>query len=205
MVIADQPVAQDTCSFGRIGRGVVRGMAALAGGLVLEQPGDLGEREAGVVAQALDEAEPLQIRVVVEAIVALGAGRGREKPQLLVVAHGARRQSDFGSRLMNAKQSDWVVDGLPRFQPWLHHTATLPFTRTYRTGAGRLVASWWRTEREPFDVTVARASVRVTGERVRCWLDLDEIGVELEPGHAGGLLGSGAPVRGRDGSSKAAM
>jgi hypothetical protein len=80
-------------------------MAALAGFFILEQSGDLGEGEAGVVAEALDKAEPLQIRLVVEAVVALGAGRGSEKPQLLVVAHGPRRQPDFGSRLMNAQQA----------------------------------------------------------------------------------------------------
>src|ERR1035437_10502158 len=47
VVVADQPVAQDTCSYGLVGSGVVGGMAALAGGLVLQQSGDLGGRGAG--------------------------------------------------------------------------------------------------------------------------------------------------------------
>jgi hypothetical protein len=105
VVIADQPVAQDTCSFGRIGSGVESSVAALAGRLVLEQSGDLGQREAGVVAKPLYEAKPLQIRVVVEAVVAFRSSRWGEQPDLLVVAHGTRRQPDFGSRLMNTQQA----------------------------------------------------------------------------------------------------
>src|SRR4051812_22558699 len=47
---------------------------ALAGGIVLEQLADLGEREAGVVAQAADELEPIEIRGVVQPVVAVRAG-----------------------------------------------------------------------------------------------------------------------------------
>ena len=76
MLISRAAIPQDLQPLGRVGRGVVGLVPALAGGLVLEQLGDLGQREAGVVAQALDEAEPLDVRGVVEAIVTVGPGGG---------------------------------------------------------------------------------------------------------------------------------
>ena len=64
--------------------GVLRGAeplsVALAGGLVLEELADLGEREAGVVAQLLDVAQPLQVRGVVQPIRALGPAAGSRRP-----------------------------------------------------------------------------------------------------------------------------
>jgi hypothetical protein len=52
--------------------GVARRAEALAvagrGGLVLEQLADLGEAEPGVVAEALDEPEALEVVLVVEAV-----------------------------------------------------------------------------------------------------------------------------------------
>ena len=53
---------------------------ALAGGLVLEQLADLGEREPGVVAKAADELESVEVRGVVEAVVAIGASRRLRSP-----------------------------------------------------------------------------------------------------------------------------
>ena len=41
-----------------------------AGSLVLEKPADLGDREPGVVAEALDEAEPVDVELVEEPVVA---------------------------------------------------------------------------------------------------------------------------------------
>ena len=77
---------------------------ALAGVLVLEQLADLGEREAGVVAQAPDEPQALEVRGVVQAIVAVGA-RGRlEQTDLLVVADRAGRQAGLGGDLLDPQQ-----------------------------------------------------------------------------------------------------
>ena len=53
---------------------------ALAGGLVLEQLADLGEREPSLVAQLLDGAEALEIGRVVQAVRAVGSGRRLEEP-----------------------------------------------------------------------------------------------------------------------------
>src|ERR1035437_1669625 len=56
-------------------RGLSSVATAFASSLALQQLGDLGQREAGVVAEPLDEAEPLYVRVVVEAVIALRSSR----------------------------------------------------------------------------------------------------------------------------------
>src|SRR5207247_9674813 len=62
-------------------RGVRRRPEAVAiagsGSLVLEHLGDLGEAETGLVTEALDESQPLDVIVVVEPVVATDAGRRR--------------------------------------------------------------------------------------------------------------------------------
>ena len=88
-------------------------VAALAGRLVLEQLGDLAEREAGVVAKPLDEFEPLDVGFVVEAVVAFGPGRGLEQAQLFVIANGSGRQPDLRGRLLDAEQTGLGADGVP--------------------------------------------------------------------------------------------
>ena len=92
-------------SLGRVGRVGQALAVALARRLVLEQLADLGEREPGVVAQALDEPQPLEVGRVVQAVVAVGA-RGRlEQPDLLVVADRAGRQADLGRDLLDPEES----------------------------------------------------------------------------------------------------
>ena len=59
---------------------------AFARGVVLEQLADLGEREPGVVAEAADEQQALEVGCVVEPVVAVGSGRRLEQADLLVVA-----------------------------------------------------------------------------------------------------------------------
>jgi hypothetical protein len=81
------------------------GVAALSGFLVLEQLSDLRERETGIVAEVLDEPQSLDIRGVVEAVVALGPGGGAEQPHLFVVAHRSGRQANLRGGLLDAQES----------------------------------------------------------------------------------------------------
>ena len=81
---------------------------AFARRFVLEQLADLGEGEAGVVAQAPDETQPLDVRLVVEAVGALGAGGGLQEPDFLVIADGPWRQADLGGDLLDAQESGIV-------------------------------------------------------------------------------------------------
>ena len=78
---------------------------ALARGVVLEQLADLGEREPGVVAQAPDELEPVEVRGVVEAIVAVRARGRREQADLFVVADRAGRQACLGRDLVDPQEA----------------------------------------------------------------------------------------------------
>ena len=70
--------SEEDAAFGGVGRLAEPLAVPCAGRLVLEQLADLGQREAGVVAQAPDELEPVEVRRVVEAVVAVGAG-GRSR------------------------------------------------------------------------------------------------------------------------------
>ena len=83
----------------RIGRLAEALAITLAGDLILEQLADLGQREAGVVAQALDETQAFDVGWVVQAVVAVGAGGRLEEPDLLVVADRPGGQAEFGEGL----------------------------------------------------------------------------------------------------------
>ena len=100
---------------------------AFARGLVLEQLADLGEREAGVVAEALDEAQPFEVAGVEEAVVAVGSGGRLQQPELLVVADRAGRQADFGRDLLDAEEA------------------------RARSGVDRM--AWWTLDMQPIDTT----------------------------------------------------
>ncbi len=84
---------------------------ALAGGVVLEQLADLGEREPGVVAQAADELQPIEIRGVVQPVVAVRAGGRLEQADLLVVADRAGRQAGLGRDLVDPQQARFGLAG----------------------------------------------------------------------------------------------
>ena len=72
---------EDECPpLGRIMGGAEALPIAFAGGLVLEQLADLGEREPSLVAQLLDGAEALEIGRVVEAVRAFRSSRRLEQP-----------------------------------------------------------------------------------------------------------------------------
>jgi hypothetical protein len=76
-----------------------------AGLLVLQQVPDVRQREAGIVTQAADETQPLQVLAVVETVRTLGTGRRGEQSELLVVADGARREAGLGRDLLDAQQA----------------------------------------------------------------------------------------------------
>ena len=87
-------------------RGVCQPLAvAHAGRLVLEHLADLGEREAGVVAEALDDPQTVDVGWVVEAVVAVGAGRRGQEAHLLVVADRAGRQAELRRDLVDAQEA----------------------------------------------------------------------------------------------------
>ncbi len=73
-------IDEDGATLGRISGRPEPLAVALAGGLVLEQLADLGQREAGVVAQAADEAQAVEVGGVVQAIVAVRSGGGSRRP-----------------------------------------------------------------------------------------------------------------------------
>ena len=98
-------VLQDRAPFAGVA-GLAEGRpVARARRLVLEQLADLGEREPGVVAQAADEPQALEVLGVVQAVGALRARGGGEEPQLLVVADRARRQAGVGGDLLDPEQA----------------------------------------------------------------------------------------------------
>ena len=116
----------------RIGRLAEALAVPFAGGLVLEQLADLGQREPGVVAQAADELEPVEVGRVVQPVVAFGAGGRLEQPDLLVVADRAGRQAGLGRDLVDPQEplgelgvgaGDWALDIFPQTD-----TTTLTFT-----------------------------------------------------------------------------
>ena len=59
----------------------------------------------GVVAQAADEPQALEVLGVVQAVGALRAGGGGEEAELLVVADRARRQAGVGRDLLDPQQA----------------------------------------------------------------------------------------------------
>ena len=93
--------------------GLVTGRAeaqpvALAGRLVLEQLADLGQREAGVVAQAADEPQALEVGRVEQPIRPIGARGGLQEPDLFVVTDRAGRQAGLGGDVLDPQQSSPV-------------------------------------------------------------------------------------------------
>src|SRR6185503_19757116 len=60
--------------------------------------------EPGVVAKALDEAQPLEVVLVVEPVVALRPCGRLEQPELLVVAKRAGRQAERGAHLLDSEE-----------------------------------------------------------------------------------------------------
>ena len=97
-------VAQDRPLLGRLA-GRPEALAVPDAGLfVLEEQGDLGQAEAGVVPQLADEPEPLQVGGVVEPVGALRTRGRAEEADLLVVADGARRQAGRGRHLLDPRR-----------------------------------------------------------------------------------------------------
>jgi hypothetical protein len=88
-------VLKDRAALPDVGRASEAGPVSLAGLLVLEELADLGKAEAGIVAEAADEAEPIEVVLVEQAVGALGAGGGLEQPELFVVADGPCGQADL--------------------------------------------------------------------------------------------------------------
>src|SRR5438132_3314380 len=81
-----------------------RVLRPLARCLIVDELADLGEREAGVVAEGLDEPQPIDVGGVVEAVGALATGRGVEEPELLVVANRAGGQAELGGDFLDAQE-----------------------------------------------------------------------------------------------------
>ena len=92
---------------------VVRNRARLrvARRLVFEELADLGKAEPGVVAEALDEAQPLDVVGVVLAIVAARPACRLEQPELFVVADRAGREPKLAGDLLDAEQRDGIWPG----------------------------------------------------------------------------------------------
>jgi hypothetical protein len=98
-------VLEDRATLVGVLRGAEELAVALAGGLVLEELADLGEREAGVVAQLLDGPQPLEVRGVVQAIGPAGPCRRLEEPDLLVITDRAARQAGLGGDLLDLEEA----------------------------------------------------------------------------------------------------
>ena len=77
---------------------------ALAGELVFEELADLCQREPGVVTQALDEPQALEVARVVQAIRAIRPSGRLEQADLLVVADRPGRQAGLGGDFLDAQQ-----------------------------------------------------------------------------------------------------
>ena len=77
---------------------------ALARGLVLEQLADLGQREAGVVAQGAEEAQALQVGRVEQPVGAVRSGGGLQEADLLVITDRAGRQAGLGGNILDPKE-----------------------------------------------------------------------------------------------------
>ena len=95
---------------GRVVGGAEALAIALAGGLVLEQLADLGQAEAGVVAQGADEAQALEVGRIEQPVGAVGSRGGLEQADLLVVADRAGRQAGLGGDFLDAEEA-WARSG----------------------------------------------------------------------------------------------
>ncbi len=103
---------------------------ACAGGLVLEELADLGQREPGIVTQAADEEQAIEVGRVVQAIVAIGSAGRLEQSDLLVVADRAGRQAGLGRDFVDleeaGRESGWA--GFGHGSSGLDHSTTFTFT-----------------------------------------------------------------------------
>ena len=106
-------VLDDRPPLGGIVRLAEPGPVAGPGRLVLEELGDLGQAEPGVVAEALDVAQAVEVVGVVQPVVAVGAGGRLEQPDLLVVADRARGQPDLGRDLLDPEEPVGSVGVVP--------------------------------------------------------------------------------------------
>ncbi len=97
-------VTDDGGPLGRICGGSKAHAVSLARLVVFEQLANLREREACVVAKPCDEAEALQVVVVVQTVGTIGTRRRGKQPNLLVVADGAGRDPGQLCNLLNAEQ-----------------------------------------------------------------------------------------------------
>src|SRR4029079_17474259 len=86
-----------------------RGALAVASALALERRACLGEAEAGVVPERLDELEPRHVVGVVQPVGTLGPRGGLEEPDLLVVADRTGGQADLVRDLLDPEQRSGVV------------------------------------------------------------------------------------------------
>jgi glyoxylase-like metal-dependent hydrolase (beta-lactamase superfamily II) len=96
---------EDGPSFVRIVRRPEANAVPRPGVLVLEELSDLGEAEPGVVAQALDEPEALEVVGVIQPIGPLRTGRRLQEPELLVVTDRACGEADLRADLLDAQES----------------------------------------------------------------------------------------------------
>jgi hypothetical protein len=97
-------VVHDRAPLARVARAPEAGPVAGPGGLVLEELADLGQAEARVVAQALDEPEPLDVVGVEQAVGTLRPGGRLEQSDLLVVADRPGRQAERRRDLLDPEE-----------------------------------------------------------------------------------------------------
>ena len=97
-------VVEDRAPLGRVGGRAEPVAVASPGRLVLEELADLGQAEPGVVAEALDEAEALDVVRVVLAVVALRPAGRLEESELLVVADRPGGEPELGGDLVDPEE-----------------------------------------------------------------------------------------------------
>ena len=151
---------------------------------------DLGEAEPGVVAEVLDEPQPLDVVVVVEAVVAVAPGGRREEADLLVVADRPGRQAERRGDLLDPQQAlgrsgrGGVVEvahgpiSLPDLTVYVKVRGTAwrdATSRVERSGFRRHL-SWLRPVRFPAGsavrcpvAPVIASEPSVNADRMTCW------------------------------------
>src|SRR5690242_20486354 len=102
---ASEGVVEDRPPLGEVTSRAEADAVAAAGRLVLEQLRDLCQAEAGVIPEVLDEAEALDVVIVVEPVVTLAPGGRGEQAELLVIADRPRRQTEGRRDLLDAEQA----------------------------------------------------------------------------------------------------
>ena len=109
-------VDDERTPLGRILCGLESLPVAFPGEFVLEELADLGQGESGVVAQTLDEAQPLEIARVVQAVVPVRPGGRLEQADLLVVADRTGGQAGLGGDFLDPQERG--VDGCRSWAWW---------------------------------------------------------------------------------------